>query len=246
MRSFTDEELSKILGSPVALYFDDELRKLKKTLLAISLIGICVSFYGISIALDSTLFGLKFNNLTNSLIINLLTVVNSYYLFRFAWMISENFLEWRLRLTGSGKASVYKGGFNLEGVDYASDERQSTLYNWWRKESLVFSKDPIDLREQINSAIISLEKDEVSNWTTIKAQLEKIVERLDRIDKTLNDNRLKFSIKRFDDYFFLFLKLQNIRLILFDILLPFLAALISIISLWKYKSLDFGLLLLFI
>lgn len=157
-------ELDKILGEPVIFEYDDETLKTKKTLLVLSVIGIVVSFFGISISTDSSLFGLKLHNLSQTLLIKSILIFNIFFCAKFIWMSFEYFLQWRLRVSGSGKSAIHKvGTFGNHIVDYASDSKQSTLYNWWLKHEANFRDNNFETLEALKEIKELLGKED---WST--------------------------------------------------------------------------------
>ncbi|WP_343629124.1 hypothetical protein [Comamonas aquatica] len=163
-------------------------------------------------------------------------------------MSFEYFSHWRLRVTGSGKSAVPKGGtWGSDIVDYASDPKQSTLYNWWLKHAEYFRETSFDTFAAIKEIKDILGKDD---WSSYSGRMSELItqaeQHLTRIDKVFGDGRLKYSLERFDRAFFMFVKIQNWRWLILDFLLPIILGVISIISLWNYKTINFGLLLLWV
>lgn len=241
-------ELDKILGEPVIFEYDDETLKTKKTLLVLSVIGIVVSFFGISISTDSSLFGLKLHNLSQTLLIKSILIFNIFFCAKFIWMSFEYFLQWRLRVSGSGKSAIHKvGTFGNHIVDYASDSKQSTLYNWWLKHEANFRDNNFETLEALKEIKELLGKED---WSTHYGRMSELItqtdQHLEKINNVFNDGRLRYSLERFDRAFFLFVKMQNWRWLALDFLLPIVLGVISIVSLWNYKTINFGLLLLWI
>ena len=241
------EELDKLFNTPVIFSYDDESLKIKKTLLVISCIGFFSSLYGISISADSSLFGIKFNNITQALLIKVLLFFNIYYLFKFCWVSIEYFWQWKIRVTGSGQNSVYKGGWGTELVDLHNDPKQSSLYNWWLKHAKYFRENDIDLINKMDEVRKIVSKDD---WSTSSGRITELIQEIDEnlrnIKSVLGDGRIETSLKRFDRSFFLFITLQNFRWIVLDFLMPICVGLASVISLYLYKEINFGLLLLWV
>jgi len=239
-------ELDKLLGSPVIFVFDDETLKTKNRLLVVSIIGILISIFGVSLSPESTLFGLKFNNLDNNLILKILVLLNYFFLFRFIWSCYEYYHEWRLRVTGSGLASkAQPGELASVDVDYTDDLRNSTLYNWWRFESKRFSQS----ENVIISKALEGVKERLSSTRgledegAIHRELRKISDHLGNISSLLNNPRLGYSLSRFDNYFTLFCNMQNYRWLVLDLLLPIVLGLLSIVLIFFYKKLDIALII---
>ena len=202
------DQLDKIFGAPVIFSYDEETLKTKKTLLIISIIGIVASFFGVSISTDSSLFGVKFYNLSQSLLVGAILVLNVFFWIKFIWMSFEYFLEWRLRVTGSGKSAVPKGGvLGSDLIDYATEPKQSTLYNWWLKHAKYFRESSSDPYEAINQIKEILKTD---GWSSSSGMLVELIKKtethLNNIDKVFGDGRLEYSLKRFDRAFFYLLK----------------------------------------
>lgn len=243
----SNKELDKLLGEPVIFDYDDETLKNKKTLLVISIVGIVISFFGISLSTDSSLFGLKFHNLSQSLLINSVLIFNVFFWVKFIWMSSEYFMQWRLRVSGSGKYSSSKGEYRGLALDYSSDPRQSTLYNWWLTHAEYFRNNSCDISQSLKEIRELLGNE---NWSSHRGTMTELIgqteQHLEKISRIFMQDRIKYSLERFDNAFFLFVKVQNWRWLILDFSLPIILGVISIVSLWNYKSINFGLLLLWV
>jgi hypothetical protein len=106
---------------------------------------------------DSSILGLKFENLTDELCRSILLTTNIYLFIHFLWCAWDSFVEWRLRVTGTKLA--YKTGFTIShdaeaAADHPDDQRQSTLYSWWKKQStLKMGTDLLNNSKNFNSNI---------------------------------------------------------------------------------------------
>lgn len=242
------EELDKVLGEPVIFEFSDSAMKAKNHLMTVSVIGILISLFGITVASDSTLFGLKFNNLSNNLIVNIILLLNIYFWFKFAWLSIEYIMHWRIRVTGSGEMALRKIDRHvMNGIDYSDDIKQTSLYNWWLKHAKYFRDNTIDPFKNIEEI---KEKIKDNNWSMHRGSISELLDSTEEHLKAINDvfgnMRLEVSLAKFDKSYLLFLRVQNWRWFIFDFMLPQFLGLISIMSLCLYTNLKFGLLLFWI
>lgn len=244
------EVLNKLLGSPVIFSFDEETLKAKNRLLVISIISIVISVFGVSISAESTLFGLKFNNLNNSLLINLLLVFTLFFLVRFTWAGFELYQEWRVRVTGSGLAAVPEEGFlNSCDADITTDIRNTSLYNWWRLQGHDFKPEKIiEIKNDLEEIkfLLKEKNGSLDNEGGVHRKMKEIESHLSLIGRVLSNDRIEYSLQRFDKVFWLFFNMQNWRWITLDFVLPILLGVTSISLLLFYNYLEMALFLFWI
>jgi hypothetical protein len=120
-KDFTATE--KVLGEPVFIYLSDYARRVKNSLVFCSILGIGLSFSNISVSDDSSIFGIRLENLTHAHIQILLLVLIVYFCFHYAWVVVDNFIEWRLRITGTKTTFVTGGTIGSNQADYPKDPR---------------------------------------------------------------------------------------------------------------------------
>lgn len=232
------EDVEKVLGNPVLLEFSTNALAVRRNLLIISFIVLFMEFGGISLAPESSIFGLKFVGLdpiTTRLGLFIFTV---YFLLHFFWYALDAFYEWRVRVTGTRVAFVTTGMWADSDADYPKDPRQSTLYNWWLVQAkqigwLSLEVKRLDgvlarLDEEFSSAREKILKgadhknfgNVVSLVAEAKSQINKLQKSIDTVQEIDQSKRIPISLRRFDRSFEFFLRSQNLRWLLIDTLIP--------------------------
>lgn len=245
-----DSEVAKVqrvLGEPVICEFSDKTWRIRTTLFAVSVVSLVVVTANLHIEPGSTVFGLQFSGLTDDVVRTGLFWVTVYLLVHFVWGAFDNFLEWHLRITGTRVAFVTTGVFSSEQADYPSDPRQSTLYNWWRSHAgsignITKKTSDIEnnlaqweqqLRAKYNSGADAMNI--VNACKSIAETRNRVVELSNSIKeaaKAIEAKRIPVSLERFDGWFQLFLRSQNLRWFLVEFLFPILLALSALWLLW--------------
>ena len=240
------EAVELALGRPVGAELSENAAKVRRNLLVASFISIFLALGRVSLDPGSTILGFKFLGLNDELIRTGLSIVTAYLLIHFLWYVYEALLEWRLRVTGTRLAFVTTAKVASEHGDYPNDPRQSTLYSWWnyqarRIENISKRASAIDEsmkvweerlrtlyeergKESNLHAIINI----VSETRTAIIDLKRSV---DHAQETLAAPRIPASLRRFDRWFGLFLRSENIRWLLVDALVPVLAGVSALVLL---------------
>jgi hypothetical protein len=230
----TVEAVQKVLGEPVAAGLSDRAWKVRTQLMAVSVVAIGLVGLGLHVNRDATVFGFSLSGLTDELVRRALVIWTAYLVVHFVWMAWESFAEWRLRLTGTRVVTVTVGIFGGEDSDYPNDPRQSTLANWWRGEAmrignltqLLSGVEPrmTALEATIREACADGNAINVANATMplgeIRSTVQQARQSIDQTVKTLSSLRIPASLDRFDRAYVHFLKVQNVRWLLLDVLLP--------------------------
>lgn len=228
--------MQEVLGTPITAGLSDEASRVRRNLIAASMVAIIVELGGASVSKTTTVFGVPFEDLTTDMIHIGLLVGVAYLLIHFLFYVAESFLEWRLRITGTRVAYITGGVFGHEGADYPSDPRQSTFYNWWKGEAgrignlrkdVMSMKESHDLAiEQIKPYVDNYQTRDANNVMNLLAQslqrINNIESALGKIQKTITSDRIPASLERFDNWFEIFLRLQNFRWLAIDVLFPVL------------------------
>lgn len=219
------DAVEKALGNPVAGDLPENALKVRRNLLAFGIISIVITLGGVKLDPTSSVLGFKFVGISESLIANALLVTNIYFLLHFIWYAFEAFLEWRLRVTGTRLAFVTGARLGSEHADYPDDPRQSTLYNWWKDHAKRIGS----FKETANELSVKIQawEEKVSSFkngndslnlsnamstlTQAKNSVEKLKSQIQTTEKTLTALRIPHSLGRFDGWFKLFLKSQNLR-----------------------------------
>jgi len=229
------DSVEKILGEPIMVDFTDSVRKIRTSLLIVSIIAITVVLGQIEIDPSSPFFGIHFKGLTNKLILNGLAVLNIYMLIHFVWCSFDFWLEWIVRITGTRVAFVTTGRFANENCDYPNDPRQSTLYNWWKDEAakigsfrILASSIQDKLSEWEQKAKAALEGEDpnvvavLSSINSVSSDVTKLRSAIETAEKTIQSARIPASLARFDRKYQLFMRSQNLRWLVVELGLPVL------------------------
>lgn len=224
------------LGKPVLPELPDSVWKVRTNLIIASVISIAVALADLRIDPGSTFLGLRFTGLTDHLVRTLLFIITVYLLIHFLWAALDAFLEWRLRITGTRLAFVTAGTWANHHADYPNDPRQSTLYSWWvfeakRIGNLSSNLSTLqDLLQNLNSDLRSEYTSGASDLNIVnnacrplgeaREAIAKLERSIGEAAKTINAARIPSSLKRFDNWFHLFLRSQNLRWFVIDVLVP--------------------------
>lgn len=248
MDKITETRISELLGKPVFPEFSDRVEKMRRNLLLFSFIALGLSFGSLVIDPSSTLLGLKFQGLTTHSIHLGMLALNLYMLIHFLWCAWDSIIEWKLRVTGTRE--ILKNTFGDESQDVTNDPRQSTLHNWWLERGKKFDNlttktdDTLrDLEEWMKKVPDYTDNNDASTrqvhqseLSTISHNLKKLSQDLRTEASTVNHLRLEVSLKRFDDWYKLFLRSQNLRWLLMELLLPIGLGIFTIIVLYNRVS----------
>jgi hypothetical protein len=229
-------EVEEVLGEPINPELSEYAQKLRRNLLAFGAIYLFCWFNGVQISRDSTFFGIQLVGVNEQQFSAGTMLINAYLLVHFGWYAWEAILEWRVRITGTRNAyqtNSTNGGLP-SAVDKSYDPRQSTLYNWWLRLARNIGHrnnviDDFDQRlKQVERELKALDpksvnvnvKDLVASLAQLPDGLGQIRSYMERIDRALSSGRIEEALGRFDQWFKLMLRSQNMRMILIDISLP--------------------------
>lgn len=224
-------DLERILGAPFSGDLPDNALKVRRNLLICSSLSILLVLSGAEIHPNPTIFGFRFNEVPSTLAPIALSIALLYFLIHFGWYAAEAFIEWRIRLTGQ-KVIPYTGAYSLSIGDRKSDAsidpRQATLYSWWVNHKEAFKA----LTDKIEEALKAYDNDRFGhdlhgaeakkNRDAEIATLEETVKKLNLAAGTMVGftPRLSESLKRFDDWVGLSLRVQSRRWIVLDLVFP--------------------------
>jgi hypothetical protein len=237
-----EEEIKKInkaLGEPFAKDFSDYIRKLRNNLIFVSFITIIMLLGEIELSDTSSFLGLKFSGLNNDLIMNVFTALIMYLGTHFGWCCLDLYKEHSLRLSGTKVEHVTTARLSSQYGDYPNDPRQSTLYNWWKKEASKISslQKPLqNIETKLNEWEKKVETEKrgspnelsvLTSISAVKSEIMAFTRTLDKVNSTISSLRIPVSLERFDKSFHFFIKSQGIRWIIIEILFPILLALFA-------------------
>lgn len=245
------EAVEKALGTPVSGELSNDALKVRRNLLVFGLISIFIVIAEVRLDPTSTVLGFKFIGLTDSLVRMGLLLTTSYLFLHFLWYVYESFLEWRLRVTGTKLAFLTGSEWGSEHADYPKDPRQSTLYSWWVREAkaienlpekmasveetVKFWEDRIRAEAARSSNIADLQTT-LNILSETRVAIVGLTKSVDQVQKTLSAVRIVASLKRFDGWFYLFLRSQNFRWLLIDVSIPLLIGASAIFLLIKQSG----------
>ncbi|UVM29927.1 hypothetical protein [Pseudomonas sp. B21-021] len=221
------DALQKTMGEPVGFDISEAAAKIKRNLILVSSVVLVLIFGGVEAAPGFSIFGVSLTGVTSTKLMIGLSVVFLYSLTHYLWYCYELYSEWAIRLTGAKLGFVTAGTFGAEGMDYPSDPKQSTLYNWWRQQSRAL----VDYKEiaskvdeqvsQINLRIDEIIKNENPDANGAMAHqaivmlnttMGQIHSSIVSTESILTQARVPVSLARFDRRFGLLLKSQNLRI----------------------------------
>lgn len=252
MKIETEEEkikaVEKVLGEPAFMEFSANVWKVRTSLMIASVISLTMVLADLHIAPDSTVIGLKFNGLNDSVIATVLFTITAYFLMHFIWSAADNFFEWRLRVTGTKVSFITGATFGSGEKDYPSDPRQSTLYYWWKDQARKIGSmgDQIsqikNQLEGLNTQLTVRSKNypETANIareiSAARDAISKLSNAMDQSQRTIASLRIPVSLQRFDDCFHFFLKSQNLRWLLIEFALTIVIGIYALVRLWLKLS----------
>ncbi|MFA7292222.1 MAG: hypothetical protein WC023_08235 [Rhodocyclaceae bacterium] len=239
MKSAEDsiEAVGKVLGEPAFLELTENAWKIRTNLILTSVISIAVVFGDLHIEPDSQILGLKFKGLSDEILTNGLIALVTYLLFHFLWVSVDSLLEWRLRVTGTRVAFVTTARLASEHGDYPSDPRQSTLYNWWKDEARKIGHIEPKMQE-MNERLSHWESEMQAKFSQgadatnianaigpvvgLRKELAKVTREIKAASACIEGTRVPASLERFDSWFCLYLRSQNLRWLVVEFLAPVL------------------------
>jgi len=242
-----NESINKVTNEPIFIFFSDDAKKVRNSLLYISFIILFLTFGNISLDPSSSLLGLKFKGLNDKLIYIGFFIILIYNYINFIWYSKNALLEWEIRQTGMRKAFNPTINdlmhFNGSTTDFFPDDpRNATLYYWWNQqikhlpqiENKINSIDNIfklyeENVHQENSDINKLNNKIFSEMDN----LENIKKSLETIKNTLEVKQINESLEKFDNRFYSLLLSQNLRNIIIDFLLPFILSTVAVFQIFK-------------
>jgi hypothetical protein len=240
--------VEKVLGEPAFSEFAPNAWKIRTNLIVASAVSIAVVFADLHIDPGSTVLGLKFHGLNDTVLVRVLFGVTLYLLLHFIWSALDSLPEWRLRVTGTRVAFVTTARLARADGDYPRDPRQSTFYHWWKDGAQKIGNLTAklsDIEKQLQEWDTQLkvqftEKPDAMNIVnatdTIRSTREAVVNLERSITKardTISALRVPVSLRRFDRWFHLFLRSQNLRWLIMELGVPILVGSYALVLLWN-------------
>jgi hypothetical protein len=235
------ENMNAVLGKPFSGDLPENALKIRRNLLIVSLIIMFLTFTGAAVDPESKFLGLSFSNLSVEDITSGLLILNVYLWIHFLWYAWEAIGEWRVRLTGTKVTFQTAASYADLGGDYPSDPRQSTLYNWWDTyaRDIHLHDDPLKeirnaipyFHEQLSALKENISESDIASakttLTSIDSKISKLQKQFEQVSKVLGSPRINASLERFDNWFYLILRIQSLRWIIIDVSFPVLIGLIA-------------------
>lgn len=192
------DKLKKMMTHPVFVTHDTNAKVIRAQLFFLSTSLIFISTSSITISDKSSVLGIGIEGLELNNLLLLLSIVIAYQLVHFTWASWESFLEWRVRLTALDTGGFGGGGLRISAEDEATKVRQTTLYAYVVKI--------------LPQSLSSDDKEKITS----------------ELEKCLISERVHESLVRFDLYYKMFWKSQNIRWLILEFGLPLLLGVCSL------------------
>ncbi len=197
-------EIRKYLSEPVYGELPEESYKIRRNLLATSVIAFFTLNAGININDGVVFAGITFKSVDELKVNTGLFLFNLYFLVHFMWIAAHSFTEWRIRLTGIRK--------------------YEPISKWWlhqlqNNEKLwLVSNDVIKHIEMANSLDI---KDE-SKVSELKQSTNNLMFYLKHMKTISDEGVFESSLKRFDKWYKMLGNSQNLRWLIIEMGFPVL------------------------
>lgn len=217
------EARKKWLAEPFMNIFDDNTFRIRRNLLAISVIALVYKTAATGIASDSSFLGVKLTGLKSGSIDIILTFGVFYFLLHFLWGGWDKFQEWQLRLTGMRVAKPRHGAMISDGVQAGADEQeQATLSAWW--VSNVKQVDELKLLIEQKEKLVTIDNasELAATINVVRSNQDKLIEHSVHIEAALQHYE-----KGFDNL----QSSQKYRWLLFEFLFPVLLSFYALILL---------------
>jgi len=249
------QKVERILGEPVFEEFSDNTLKIRRNLMIIATLVLAYKLNSLTIDPESALFGVKFINVTNSVIDQTFFWLVTYHLIHFSWNCTTHIQAWRIRITGTRLAHTTGGGWATEEGDYPDNPRQSSLYCWWKQEARQIGhigKDAEELRKKsdtwqeiLESLPDSIAKQNIVNnvlqtISGVQRSSSNLESKIKQLEETFSSNRIPVSLRRFDRWFLLFQWNQLAKWIAFEFGLPIVLGLWAAFETFPYHIVLFS------
>lgn len=245
------KKVERVLGEPVFDDFSENTLRIRRNLLIVSSLALAYKLNGLTVSPDSSLFGVKFEGLTNGVIDQTFFWLIMYHLVHFGWNSVVNAQSWRIRVTGTVLAHQTGSMYTSEHGDYPGDPRQSSLNKWWSNQARQIGNignDARELQEKIKVWELSLKQlpDSIAKQniqTNVPQQLSDInnhasslASKVEVVNKTLSSTRIPVSLNRFEKWFSLFQWNQLIKWAFIEWIGPIVIGLWAVWMIYPYNS----------
>lgn len=188
---------------------------------------------GIKIDTTSPIIGFKFNGLSEAKLLLAMLCITAYFLFHFSWYVYEEFAKWKIRLTGTLDAFVEKRKFPRYLMDdgiYENTTLYTLFFSRLLDENIIngineLSESCIKVRNLLASSRDEL-KTPTSNhfyreFEDAVESINKLKANYDEIHATLTFDNMRIALIRFDNWYQIFCRSQNLRFLFIEFGLPF-------------------------
>lgn len=213
------DKLKKLMSHPVFLTHDSNAKIIRAQLFFIASAAIFLTNTNIEIGKQSSILGIKLDGLTTDHVFQIALILIAYQLIHFCWASWESLCEWRIRQTALETAGWGGSGLSIKAENQNEKVRQTTLYAY-----LVDIID-LDIRK-----VRSIMEDEQG---ITQESINGLTNSLNNIQESINSERVRVSIVRFDKWYKMFYKAQNIRWLLLEFMLPVLLGLTATVFLTR-------------
>lgn len=212
----SESEIKHLLEHPVFLGHDANAKIIRAQLFFLSVTTIFLTNSSIKVSNQgSTILGIALEGLTSADILKILLLLLTYQIIHFSWASVESFYEWRARLTALDTGGWGGGGVQISSEDIDTKIRQTTLYAY--------------ITQNVNQDLKKLREITAKSQSENTGQSNKEIETiLSKISETLTSHRTSDALWRFDNWFKLFCKIQNIRWFVLELFTPIVLGFIAI------------------
>lgn len=207
MHKNKENDIKFLMDHPVFIMHDNAAKIVRVQLFFLSISSIFLAYSGVSVGEGSSILGIRLEGLKNSHIFWLTSFLVAYQMIHFLWSSWESFCEWRIRQSALDSGGIGGSGIKITKEDEGLKIRQTTIYSYLNH---TLGHDLNNLRKEISSF----------NESEAKDKAKKIESHLNDLYRHLKDPRIINSLWRFDNWFKMFCRAQNIRWLILEVSLP--------------------------
>lgn len=232
------EGTSKVYESVVIPDLSDTARKLKNNVVLFSVISIFMFFGDVSISESSSFLGFSFNGLTQDKIYVGMVLAITYSSIHYALLLNDSLSEWALRCSVVNCKNKINPSGDLSLSIVLQNEKYNNLYFWWQYHKHYYdnlsdnladiSKLIDEFKEKMDCDTDDCHKDGHIYFHRFSSDLYELREYLSSVAYVFQGNPIEKALKNFDARFRSFLLFQNIRWLIFEYIVPFSLASLSL------------------
>lgn len=232
------ESARNVYESVVIPDLSDTARKLKNNVVMFSVISVFMFFGDVTISENSSFLGFSFNGLTQEKIYIGMVLAITYSSVHYALLLKDSLSEWALRCSVVHSKSEINPGGDLSLSIVLQNEKYNNLYFWWQYHKHYYdtlsdnvadlSKLIDDFKTKMDCDSDNSQKDENIHFHRFSSDLYELREYLSSVVYLFEGNPIENSLKNFDARFRSFLIFQNIRWLVFEYIVPFSLASVSL------------------